>query len=117
MSCVISPDGEYPTASRSNEEPFYNGLNFTVKPERHGIHGIYALCLRTIKQLVDRTSISSGWQAHVEFLMEEKPSPRLVRHVKVKAHQLSSHIKYMLYPSSISKMDYNLWDPSNNKKI
>jgi hypothetical protein len=76
----------------------------------------YTRCayVRSSSFAVDRTSISSGWEAHVKFLMEEKLSPKLVRHVKVKAQQLSSHIKHTLYPSSISKMDYNRWDPSSN---
>jgi hypothetical protein len=54
MSCVISPDGEYRTASRSNDELFYNGLHFTVTPECYGIHGTYALWLCMIKQLYGR---------------------------------------------------------------
>jgi hypothetical protein len=70
------------------------------------------LCGRPLQ--VETTSLSSGREAHMGLVMEEKLSPKLVRHIKMKILQLSSHIKHALHPSFISKkMNYNIWDPSS----
>jgi hypothetical protein len=71
------------------------------------------LCGRPLQ--VETTSLSSGGEAHVKFLMEEKLSPKVACHIKTKIPQLSSHIKHALYPSSISKkMNYNILDPRSD---
>jgi hypothetical protein len=62
---------------------------------------IWQLCGRPLQ--LETTSLSSGREAHMKFLMEEKLSPKLVRHIKMKIPELSLHIKHALYPSSISK--------------
>jgi hypothetical protein len=105
----------------------HSTVHYTMKQEYRGIrfetvsHETYTLCVHVIGQLcgrplqVETTSLSSGGEARVEFLMEEKLSPKLGRHIKLEIPQLSSHIKHALYPSSISKkMNYNVWDPSSN---
>lgn len=109
-----------PIASRSNEAAFYDVLHNEARVSRDSIRNrvprdIHAgqLCGRPLQ--AEATRLSSGGEAHVEFLMEEKLSPKTVRRVKVQIPQLSSHIKLALFPSYLSKkMNYNIWDRSSD---
>jgi hypothetical protein len=72
----------------------HSTVHFVMKQEYHGTgfeaisHETYTLCVRVIRQLcghplqVETTSLSSGEEAHMEFLMDEKLSPKLVLRIE-----------------------------------